>query len=171
MHSIALILPYSNYLSTVYLGNPGVILLALVIAAEGIFQFNRLQATSTTVQARRADVDRELKRRQNLIPGVVALAGRYANYEKGMVKYVSDARTVLQTIRNSQASGTEGLNALPRLYRPPQTLTRSGGPAACDDRCARRSWRVRSPLLSRPARFNTRRRRRSGSADMLSRCV
>lgn len=84
-----------------------VILLVLFIVAEGIFQYNRLQAWNTTVQARRADVDRELKRRENLIPGVVALAGRYADYERGMFKYVSDARSVLQTIRNSQTSGTD----------------------------------------------------------------
>jgi len=83
-----------------------VILLALVIAAEGIFQYNRLQSWSTSVQARRADVDRELKRRKNLIPGVVALAGKYADYERGMFKYISDARGMLQTIKDSQSSGT-----------------------------------------------------------------
>ncbi len=82
------------------------ILLALFVVIEGIFQYNRLQTWHTTVQARRADVDRELKRRQNLIPGVVTLAGRYADYERGMFKYVSDARGVLQTIKDSQASET-----------------------------------------------------------------
>lgn len=83
-----------------------VILLALFIVVEGIFQYNRLQAWKTTVLARRADVDRELKRRENLIPGVVALASRYADYERGMFKYISDARGVLQAIKDSQASGT-----------------------------------------------------------------
>ena len=83
-----------------------VILLTLFIVAEGIFQYNRLQAWDTTVQARRADVDRELKRRENLIPGVVALASKYATYERGMFKYISDARGVLQAIKESQASGT-----------------------------------------------------------------
>ncbi len=82
-----------------------VILLALVIAAEGIFQYNRLQTWHTSVQARRADVDRELKRRKNLIPGVVALAGKYADYERGMFKYISDARGMLQSIKDSQSSG------------------------------------------------------------------
>jgi LemA protein len=83
-----------------------VILLTLFIVAEGIFQYNRLQAWNTTVQARRADVDRELKRRENLIPGVVALASKYADYERGMFKYISDARGVLQAIKDSQVSGT-----------------------------------------------------------------
>jgi LemA protein len=89
-----------------------VILLTLFVVIEGIFQYNRLQAWSTTVLARRADVDRELKRRENLIPGVVALASRYADYERGMFKYISDARGVLQAIKDSQASGTNVSNLL-----------------------------------------------------------
>jgi LemA protein len=89
-----------------------VILLTLFVVIEGIFQYNRLQAWNTTVLARRADVDRELKRRENLIPGVVALASRYAVYERGMFKYISDARGVLQTIKDSQKSGTNVSNLL-----------------------------------------------------------
>ena len=82
-----------------------VLVMALIIAAEGVFQFNRLQTWSTKVDARRADVDRELKRRDNLIPGVVALTGRYAKYELDMFQYVSDGRTLLQTLKNAQTTG------------------------------------------------------------------
>ena len=88
-----------------------VLLLTFFVVIEGIFQYNRLQAWNTTVKARRADVDRELKRRENLIPGVVALASRYADYERGMFKYISDARGVLQAIKDSQESGT-GVSSL-----------------------------------------------------------
>ncbi len=88
-----------------------VLLLALVVVAEGVFQYNRLQAWKTTVLARRADIDRELKRRANLIPNVIYLARRYENYEQEMFKYVSDARGVLQTIKDSQTLGT-GVNGL-----------------------------------------------------------
>lgn len=83
------------------------VLFILFILAEGVFQYNRFQTWDTTVQARAADVDRELKRRENLIPGVVALAGRYAAYERGMFQYVSDARAVLQSLKESQAPGTQ----------------------------------------------------------------
>jgi len=84
-----------------------VLVMALVIAIEGVFQFNRLQTWSTKVDARRADVDRELKRRENLIPGVVTLAGRYAKYELDMFQYVSDSRTLLQTLKNAQTTGVD----------------------------------------------------------------
>lgn len=83
-----------------------VILLTLFVVIEGIFQYNRLQAWNTTVLARRADVDRELKRRANLIPNIIYLARRYESYEQEMVKYVSDARAVLQKIQTSQETGT-----------------------------------------------------------------
>jgi len=82
-----------------------VLLLAAFVVIEGIFQYNRLQAWNTTVLARRADVDRELKRRANLIPNVIYLARRYESYEQEMVKYVSDARSVLQNIQNSHEAG------------------------------------------------------------------
>lgn len=84
-----------------------VLVLTLIIVAEGVFQYNRLQTWGTKVDARRADVDRELKRRENLIPGVVALAGRYAKYELDMFQYVSDSRTLLQTLKNAQSTGLD----------------------------------------------------------------
>ncbi|NQV33775.1 MAG: LemA family protein [Phycisphaeraceae bacterium] len=84
-----------------------VLVLALIIAAEGVFQYNRLQTWVTKVDARRADVDRELKRRENLIPGVVGLAGRYAKYELDMFQYVSDSRTLLQTLKSAQSTGLD----------------------------------------------------------------
>jgi len=89
-----------------------VLLLAAFVVIEGIFQYNRLQAWNTTVLARRADVDRELKRRANLIPNVIYLARRYESYEQELVKYVSDARAVLQKIQNSQEAGTPVNNLL-----------------------------------------------------------
>ncbi|MFC1675473.1 LemA family protein [Planctomycetota bacterium] len=89
-----------------------VLLLAAFVVIEGIFQYNRLQAWNTTVLARRADVDRELKRRANLIPNVIYLARRYESYEQEMVKYVSDARAVLQKIQKSNEPGNPVNNML-----------------------------------------------------------
>jgi LemA protein len=84
-----------------------VILFVLFIAAESIFQFNRFAAWQTKVTARRADVERELQRRKNLIPNLVYAVSKYASYEQGVFKYVSDARETLKMIRSSEASGTQ----------------------------------------------------------------
>lgn len=77
-----------------------VILITLFVLAESVFQYNRLAASSTTVWARKADVDREYKRRANLIPNVFEMVRRYATYEKGVFKYVSDARAELKSIQD-----------------------------------------------------------------------
>jgi LemA protein len=83
-----------------------VVLVVLVIIAEAVFQFNRLTAWRTITIARRADVDVQLQRRENLIPNLVGAVSRYASYEQGVFKYVSDARETLKAVRGSAASGT-----------------------------------------------------------------
>ena len=84
----------------------GVVLVVLFIAAESIFQFNRLASWQTVVMARRADVNRELQRRQNLIPNLVFAASKYASYEQEVFKHVSDAREFLSVMRSSPASNS-----------------------------------------------------------------
>ena len=89
-----------------------VILAALVVVAEAVFQFNRFAAWSTKVMARRADFERELQRRENLIPNLVYAVSRYAAYEQGVFKYVSDARETLKMIRSSETPGIEASSIL-----------------------------------------------------------
>ena len=89
-----------------------VILFVLLIVAESIFQFNRFAAWQTKVTARRADVEREFQRRENLIPNLVYAVSKYAAYEQGVFKYVSDAREALKMIRSSEASETQASNLL-----------------------------------------------------------
>ena len=81
-----------------------VFLVNIFLIAEFIFQYNRFSTWSTTVNARRADVERELQRRENLIPNIVSAVGRYAAYEQGVFKHVSDVRTELKKVKNSGAS-------------------------------------------------------------------
>ena len=81
-----------------------VAVVVLFIAAESVFQFNRFAAWQTKVKARRADVSRELQRRENLIPNIVATVSKYAAYEQGVFKHVSDVRTELKKIKDSSAS-------------------------------------------------------------------
>lgn len=79
------------------------VLAVILVVAESIFQFNRLVSWQTVVMARRADVDRELRRRENLIPNLVYAVSKYAIYEQGVFKHVSDAREALKLVRSPQA--------------------------------------------------------------------
>ncbi|MHC4114391.1 MAG: LemA family protein [Planctomycetota bacterium] len=83
------------------------VLVVLFIVAESIFQYNRFAAWQTKVNARRADVNRELQRRENLIPNIVATVSKYAAYEQGVFKHVSDVRTELKKIKSSKASSAQ----------------------------------------------------------------
>lgn len=89
-----------------------VVLVILFIIAESIFQFNRLASWNTVVAARRADVDREYQRRKNLIPNIVLAVSRYAAYEQGVFKHVSEVRTELKKIKSSNASSPQINNML-----------------------------------------------------------
>lgn len=84
-----------------------VTLVILFIVAESIFQYNRFAAWQTKVAARLADVDREYQRRKNLIPNIVSAVGRYAAYEQGVFRHVSDVRTELKKIKSSNASSAQ----------------------------------------------------------------
>lgn len=80
------------------------VLVVLFIIAACIFQYNRFAEWQTKVAACWAGVDRELQRRQNLIPNIVFAVGKYAAYEQGVFKHVSDVRTELKKVKNSGAS-------------------------------------------------------------------
>lgn len=92
-----------------------VVLAVLAVLAETVFQFNKLTSSYTVVLARRADVDRELKRRENLIPNLVYAVSEYASYEQGVFRYVSDAREALKSIRSASPAGGMLEKLLPRL--------------------------------------------------------
>jgi LemA protein len=95
------------------------ILAVLFVIAETVFQFNRLASWNTIVVARKADVDREYKRRQNLLPNLVLAVSQYASYEQGVFRYVADARKALKMIRSGDVPKTRinGMleQLLPRL--------------------------------------------------------
>ena len=93
--------------TVVWIVRVAVILLALAIVVEAVYQFNLLKAWYTVGLARRADVDSELKRRENLMPNLVSLISEYTAYERGVFKHVSDARETLNAMRSSGISGTK----------------------------------------------------------------
>ena len=84
-----------------------VVLVALFVVAEAVFQFNRFAAWETKVMARRADVEREYQRRENLIPNLVYAVSRYGAYEQGVFKHVSGVRAELMKIQNSEISQSQ----------------------------------------------------------------
>ncbi len=92
-----------------------VVLVVLFVVVETIFQFNRLVSWNTVVTARHADVDRELKRRENLIPNLVYAVSEYASYERGVFRYVSDAREALQMIRSGEPARSKASSVLEQL--------------------------------------------------------
>lgn len=102
----------SNRRTVVWVIRIAVVLVALFIVAEGVSQFNRLTSWHVVVAARRADLERELQRRENLIPNLVFVVSKYAAYEQGVFKYVSDAREALKTIRSPETSGTQANSML-----------------------------------------------------------
>ncbi len=89
-----------------------IVLVVLFIVVESIFQFNRFASWETKVTARRADLDREYQRRQNLIPNLVFAVSRYASYEQSVFKDVSEARSELMKIQDSEISQSRISNVL-----------------------------------------------------------
>jgi LemA protein len=89
-----------------------IVLGILFVAAESVFQYNRLATCHTTVWARRADVEREYQRRYNLIPNLVFAVGKYATYEQGVFNDVSKARSELMKMQSSGLSQSEMNNLL-----------------------------------------------------------
>ncbi len=80
-----------------------VVLVVLFLITVCIVQFNRFAMWHTMVQARWAGVDRELQRRENLIPNLVSAVSKYAAYEQGVFKYVAEVRSELKKIKSSGA--------------------------------------------------------------------
>lgn len=82
------------------------VLFVLFVVAEAIFQYNLLCSWQVVTDARRADVDRELQRRKNLIPNLVLAVENYAVHEQLVFKHVSDARDTMKTLKNMDQLGT-----------------------------------------------------------------
>lgn len=84
-----------------------VVLLGLVVLfflAESVFQYNLLTSWEVVADARRADLDQELRRRKNLIPNIVRAVKQYAVHEQVMFKYVCDARDMFEALRAFSAA-------------------------------------------------------------------
>ncbi|MEZ5567596.1 MAG: LemA family protein [Halioglobus sp.] len=67
------------------------IVFALLLGGS-LWIYNRLVADRNQVQAAWSDIDVQLKRRHELVPGLVSMVKAYADYEKGTLTAVTELR-------------------------------------------------------------------------------
>ena len=98
-----------------------VALLVIMIAGTFIGTYNKLQLMDENVNAKWAQVENQLKRRNDLIPNLVATVKGYAAHEKEVFTNIADARSKLSGAMNNndvkaiQKSNNELTGALSRL--------------------------------------------------------
>ena len=82
---------------------PGIALVVLLIAV-GIILYNRLVGARQRVREAWSSIDVQLQRRASLIPNLVQAVKGYAEYERGTLEKVVQARTALGTASGPRAS-------------------------------------------------------------------
>ena len=96
-------------------------LLVIMLAGAFIGAYNNLQLMDENVNAKWAQVENQLKRRNDLIPNLVATVKGYAAHEKEVFTNIADARSKLGGAMNKndvkaiQQSNNELTGALSRL--------------------------------------------------------
>ena len=96
-------------------------LLVIMLAGAFIGAYNNLQLMDENVNAKWAQVENQLKRRNDLIPNLVATVKGYASHEKEVFTNIADARSKLGGAMNKndvkaiQQSNNELTGALSRL--------------------------------------------------------
>ena len=98
-----------------------VLLLAVMIAGSFIGAYNELQVMDEQINGQWAQVENQLKRRNDLIPNLVETVKGYAAHEKTMFTNIADARSKLSGAMNKndvkavENSSNELTGALSRL--------------------------------------------------------
>lgn len=100
----------------------GVVLLLIVMAVSAfVGTYNNLQLMDENVNSKWAQVENQLKRRNDLIPNLVATVKGYAAHEKEVFSNIADARAKLGGAMNNndmkgiQQGNSDLSNALSRL--------------------------------------------------------
>ena len=97
------------------------LLLVVMIAGSFIGVYNRLQLMDENVNAQWAQVDNQLKRRNDLIPNLVSTVKGYAAHEKSLFTQIAESRAKLGGAMNKndmkaiEQSNSDLSNALSRL--------------------------------------------------------
>ena len=69
------------------------LVLAVLVLAYGVFQYNRLVALSQRVKNGWSEIDVQLRRRYDLIPNVIQTVKGYAAHERELFERITQART------------------------------------------------------------------------------
>ncbi|MFP4624953.1 MAG: LemA family protein [Gemmatimonadota bacterium] len=91
-------------------------LLGLVVPLSGC-GYNRIQQLDENVEARRADIEAELMRRNDLIPNLVATVEEAARFEEETFTRVAEARAGLTQAREQLARAVQGETGNEELAR------------------------------------------------------
>ncbi|NIP78908.1 MAG: LemA family protein, partial [Gemmatimonadetes bacterium] len=83
------------------------LLFALALPLSGC-GYNRIQELDENVAARRADIEAELLRRNDLIPNLVATVEEAARFEEETFTRVAEARSGLTRSREQLAQAVQG---------------------------------------------------------------
>lgn len=96
--------------------------LPLALAATGC-GYNRIQELDENVAARRADIEAELLRRNDLIPNLVATVEEAARFEEETFTRVAEARSGLTRSREELAQAVQGEAGTEELARASSAVT------------------------------------------------
>jgi LemA protein len=95
-----------------------VILLAIIVVGMLFSAKNKMVVLSNNVDNNWAEIDNQLKRRNDLIPNLVSTVKGYASHEKEVFTQIADARSKLagaQTVEDKMQASNQMEGALSRL--------------------------------------------------------
>lgn len=101
---------------------PLLVVLALALPLSGC-GYNEIQALDENVEARRADIDAELLRRNDLIPNLVATVEEAARFEEETFTRVAEARAGVTQAREALAGAVQGDAPADELARANAAVT------------------------------------------------
>jgi len=96
-----------------------IIILIIIVIATIIHMYNNLVGLRNRVKNSYAQIDVQLKRRNDLIPNLVETVKGYASHEKGVLEEVTKARTGVMnasTIEETSAADNQLTGALKTLF-------------------------------------------------------
>jgi len=86
--------------------------LLLVLVFSSIIHYNRFKEVYTVVCARKADLDKEVRRKANLLPNINRLAEKYSGYEEKMFAYVASSRDLFSAAKLAEPTNVAPVSAL-----------------------------------------------------------
>lgn len=101
---------------------PLFLLLALALPLSGC-GYNQIQALDENVEGRRADIEAELLRRNDLIPNLVATVDEAARFEQETFTQVAEARAGVTRAREEMARAVAGDAPADELARASSAVT------------------------------------------------